>query len=739
MKNRKPESMEWHSQKILPQHLDRLAVVYVRQSTLQQVLDHQESTRLQYGLVERAKAWGWQRERILIIDDDLGKSGATAQGRAGFQRLVAEVGMGHVGLILGIEMSRLARSCKDWHQLLEICALFGTLIADLDGIYDPSHYNDRLLLGLKGTMSEAELHVLKQRLVQGKLSKAERGELEFGVPTGYVRRSSGEVTFDPDEQVQQVIRLIFRKFDELGTLNAVLRYLVDHQIQIGVRVKSGLTKGELEWHRPNRTLLQNILKNPMYAGAYAYGRRQVDPRQKQAGRLYCERVVVDPNDWHVLLHDRFPAYISWQQHQHNLAQLKSNRICAEELGASRYGSSLLVGLLVCGKCGCRMSVNYHHKQGYRYVCCRQAVDYGGERCQSMSGPTLDRFVVEQAMEALKPAALELSLAAATALELERIELNRLWQQRLERAAYEADRAKRHYQLVEPENRLVARHLASEWEAKLQAQQQLQEEYERFCQQQPRLLSDAQRQTIRQLAHNIPVLWHATTTTNNQRKDLLRQILSRVIVNAQGDSEQVQVTLEWIGGTATCAGIRRPVGKLTQLSNYPQLCERLRELAAQDMRPKEIAQQMNSEGFYPPKRRATFKAEQIQNLMRHLGLKPPHQSTAERDNLEADEWWLTDLARMLNMSTVTLYSWIRRGWVKARQQEHPSRRWIVWADPAEIERLRQRREQPTGAATRQHWLDYQKSRLLNSELADLSTKYNRKIDGVESTIEINSCN
>jgi DNA invertase Pin-like site-specific DNA recombinase len=271
-----PPAESFVSEKIQPHHLDRLAVVYVRQSTLQQVLDHQESTRLQYGLAHRAEALGWSAERILTIDEDLGKSGSSAEGRSGFQRLVTEVSLNHVGLILGIEMSRLARSNKDWHHLLEVCALFGTLIADLDGIYDPSQYNDRLLLGLKGTMSEAELHILKQRMLQGKLNKAQRGELGFHLPIGYVRRPSGEICFDPDEQAQQVVKVIFRKFEELGTLNAVLRYLVDHHIQVGVRVLSGANKGDLEWHRPNRATLQNLLKNPAYAGAYAYGQSHTD-------------------------------------------------------------------------------------------------------------------------------------------------------------------------------------------------------------------------------------------------------------------------------------------------------------------------------------------------------------------------------------------------------------------------------------------------------------------------------
>ncbi len=282
------ERYGWRSEKILPKHLERLAVVYIRQSTMQQVFDHQESTRLQYSLAEHAVALGWPASGVLVIDDDLGKSGTSTVGREGSARLVSEVGLDHVGLILGLEMSRLARSSKDWHQLLEICALFGTLIADLDGIYDPSQYNDRLLLGLKGTMSEAELHMLKQRLHQGKLHKARRGELAFALPIGYVRRPSGEVTFDPDEQVQHVVKLLFRKFDELGTLHAVLRYLTQHDIQLGVRVREGPAKGELEWRRSNRMTLQNLLKNPLYAGAYAYGRRQVDPRKQQPGRPHKE-------------------------------------------------------------------------------------------------------------------------------------------------------------------------------------------------------------------------------------------------------------------------------------------------------------------------------------------------------------------------------------------------------------------------------------------------------------------
>ncbi len=270
--------------KIQRVHLDRVAIVYVRQSTLQQIERHRESTRLQYGLVERALELGWAKQRVVVIDEDLGRSGATAEGRLGFQRLVAEVSLDHVGIVLGIEMSRLARSSRDWYQLLEVCALFSTLIGDLDGIYDPGSYNDRLLLGLKGTMSEAELHILKQRMLEGKKAKARRGELVLLLPMGYIRRPSGEVIKDPDEQAQAVIELVFEVFARRGTIHAVLQHLVEHAIELPYRVSSGASKGELQWRRPNRVTLSNLLHNPAYAGAYAYGRRPTDPRRKHRVR-----------------------------------------------------------------------------------------------------------------------------------------------------------------------------------------------------------------------------------------------------------------------------------------------------------------------------------------------------------------------------------------------------------------------------------------------------------------------
>ena len=695
------ENSAWYSEKLQAHHLERLAVVYVRQSTLQQVLDHQESTRIQYGLAERAEALGWPSERILTIDEDLGKSGSSTEGRLGFQRLVSEVGLNHVGLILGVDMSRLARSSKDWHQLLEICGLFGTLIADLDGIYDPSQYNDRLLLGLKGTMSEAELHILRQRLVRGKRNKAKRGELGFSVPIGYTRRPSGEIIVDPDEQAQSVVKLIFRKFEELGTLNAVLRYLVKHHIQVGVRAHSGLSKGDLEWRRPNRPTLQNLLKNPVYAGAYAYGRKQMDARRKHPDHPYSGLVVKPMEEWLVLIQDHHAAYISWEQYEQHLAQLKANQTRADELGHARAGISMLSGLLVCGRCGCRMAVQYHRQKHHRYICGREMAEYGGKLCQHLSGACLDEYVSDQVLSALKPAALELSLAAAERVETDRADLDRHWQQRLERAAFETDRANRHYQLVEPENRLVARHLAQEWEAKLKQQQQLKEDYERFCSQQPKQLSEAERQAIKAIAESLPRLWFADTTTQTQRKELIRQVIQKITVTVEGQSEKVQVIIEWVGGDTCYAELVRPVAKWTQLSYYPQICHQLEQLAQENLTTDDIIERLHQSGFRPPKRRKTFNREGIRALMRRLGLlssSPPKG----QDVLAENEWLLPDLARLLEIPKPTLYDWVRRGWLKVRQLPNAHKSWVVWADKAELNRLRQHRRRPAGEVLQQLW-------------------------------------
>ena len=690
-------------EKIQAWHHERSAIVYVRQSTPQQVLDHRESTLLQYGLTTRAQEMGWAEPQIVVIDDDLGKSGTSTEGRVGFHRLVSEVSLDHVGIILGVDMSRLARSFRDFYQLLELCALFHTLIADLDGVYDPAQYNDRLLLGLKGTMSEAELHIMRQRLRAGVLAKARRGDLALVPPMGYVRGPTGELTLDPDEQVQTVIRLIFRTFAELGTVNALLRYLVVHQIRLGMRERGGPGRGELVWRRPNRVTLQVLLKHPLYAGAYVYGRRRVDPRRQHAGRPNSGRIVATPWDATVLLKDRMPAYISWDAYEANLGRLHENRARADTLGVVREGPALLIRLVVCAQCGRRMSVGYAGgEQHYAYSCVRMQIDYGLPGCQHVAGPVIDAFVGAQVLAALQPAAIELSLAAAQHLQQERATLERLWQQRIERASYEAERAGRHVRLVEPENRLVARALERDWEAKLGAQLRLEDDYRRFRETQPRGVTEAERTAIRQLAADIPALWAAPATTAADRKALVRQAVQRVVVAAQGESERVQVTIEWVGGGYTTGAVVRPVARLAQLSYYPQLCDRIRALAAEGRSAGAIATQLTAEGYRPPKRRETFGAQGIQELLRRLGVVRTRQQATRLPELGADEWLLGDLAQAVAMPPVTLYNWLRRGWVSGRREDHFPRRWILSADAAVVEQLRQRHQRSLGDEVRQRW-------------------------------------
>jgi len=694
------------AEKIRAFHRERLAVVYVRQSTVQQVLDHQESTRLQYGLVSRAQALGWAADRILVIDEDLGKSGTSTQGRSGFQRLVSEVSLDHVGIIFGIEMSRLARSNKDWHQLLELCALFHTLIADLDGIYDPVQYNDRLLLGLKGTISEAELHILKQRMHQGRLSKAQRGELQFALPIGYVWSPTGEIQFDPDEQVQQVVRLVFRTFDKLGTLGGLVRYLAQHQIQLGVRVREEPGKGELVWRRPNRATVQMMLKHPLYAGSYVYGRRQDDPRRKQPERPRTGRVVMTAVEWLVLLPNHCPAYISSEQYERNQARLAANRARADAMGATRNGSALLAGLVVCARCSCRLTVHYDNGGArlYTYECVERWTHYGEPKCQHLAGSCLDSFVSQQVLAALEPATLELSLTATERLEEERAALDRLWQQRRERAAYEVERAARQYHIVEPEHRLVARTLERAWEEKLLAQQQLEEEYHRFLQQKPRILSESEREAIRRLATDIPVLWAASTTMDADRKEIIRQVVERVIVDVQGSSERVKVRIEWIGGGHTEAVVIRPIGKLSELSTYPQICHQIQMLTEAGWAAVAIAQALNEAGFRPPRSTTGFRPEMITQLQRQLGIKAPRPRVRHHEGFLPDEWWPTELARQLHIPRGTLSHWIRQGLVRARQLDEPLCRWVVWADEAEQERLQQYHQRAIGDDFHHRWTD-----------------------------------
>jgi DNA invertase Pin-like site-specific DNA recombinase len=679
------------SAKLKPWHLDRTALVYIRQSTPQQVLEHQESTARQYALADRAVALGWSPAQVCVIDDDLGKSGQSIEGRPGFQRLLAEVALDRVGLVLGLEMSRLARSCKDWHQLLELCARFRVLLADADGVYDPTEYADRLLLGLTGMMSEAELHVLKSRMYQGKLNKARRGELVVAVPADYLKHPSGEVTLDPDEQAQGIMRLVFDQFDLQGTVHGVLRYLIAHGLRLPIRAQAGAARGQLQWRPPSRETIRQILRHPIYAGAYRYGHRPTDARRQKPGRPKSGRVSgLAAQDCQVFLKDRFPAYISWERFEANQERLAANRTRAETPGAIREGAALLAGLLWCGRCGQRMYVRYgRHCQRPGYVCSALRSDYGLPLCQSFAAADIETWVADQVFAALRPAALEASLMAAVEVEAQRRQLTQHWLQRLERACYEADRAARQYHACEPENRLVARSLERRWEEALAEVRRLEIEYERFTHSQPRLLEESDRAQIRRLAEEVPALWQAPTTTAADRRQIARLLIDRVVVTVATTDDRIAVRIEWAGGLLQEQQLRRAVRSYQSQSDWPRLSARLAALHRDGQTPDVIAAVLDREGFRPPKRAASFTASMVRRLLHELGLRPRVPRCKDsRKVLAVNEWWLHDLAGRLGLSPHTLHGWRKKGWLHARQVGGRGGPWAVWAAAEELDRLHQ---------------------------------------------------
>ena len=701
-----PRVATLRSEKISDEHLQRLAIVYVRQSTQQQVLEHRESAARQYALADRAVALGWPAAAVEVIDEDQGHSGSSAVGRNGFQRLLSEVSSDRVGLILGLEMSRLARSCKDWHALLELCAIYRTLLADTDGLYDPSDYNDRLLLGLKGTMSEAELHILKSRLQQGMWNKAGRGEVLNHPPIGYVRSISardgaGDYVMDPDEQVQAVVRMIFEQFTRRGSVNGLLKWLVRNDVKMPVRPHFGANRGELEWRRPNRVTLLNMLHHPIYAGAYRWGHRETDPRKKIPGRPTTGRTFNAHDACRVLIRDRFAAYITWDEFEKIQQKLSENQILGKMLAAPRHGPSVLSGLMVCGRCGHRMIVSYGNtaagKKTLRYSCQRDAIDYGAAPCQSLSGAVLESQVVERLLQAVSPASLELSFAATKDIERERKQLNDHWQQRLTRSRYEVEQAQRQYAAVDPDHRLVARELERRWDEALRADEQLRADYARFTHETPTKLSPQEREQILSLSQDLPALWHANSTTPEDRQTIARLLLEKVTVTVEGDTERVDVQLHWAGGFVSQHMMARLVARYEQLSNYNELVQRIDELSAEQKTLTEIATTLNAEGFHPPKRSRKFTKETVSNFQRERRARTGSLSrdVTNEQHLEADEWWLMDLAAELSMPIATLHRWQRVGWLTSRKVVAARGRWAIYADTEELDRLRRLRASPYG--------------------------------------------
>jgi DNA invertase Pin-like site-specific DNA recombinase len=672
--------------KIRDVHLDRLAIVYVRQSSPQQVMENRESRERQYGLADFARRLGWASERVIVIDEDQGLSGRTADNRAGFQRLMAEVSLNHVGIVLGLELSRLSRSNKDWHQLVDVCGIFNTLLCDQDGVYDSTDSNDRLLLGMKGAMSEFELVTLRNRLARGTRNKAERGELFSAVPVGYLKQSCGQVIQDPDEQSRSMIQLVFDKFAELRSSYAVFRYFTVNGLRLGFRRIRGERIGDLEWRAPSATRTLAILRHPIYAGAYAYGLHRAGKRNPVTGDNAGGTWFLPPDEIGVLIHDRLPAYITWEQYLTNQEQLRQNRALKGSRGAPRRGEALLAGLIVCGKCGHHMNTRYPGDKKPCYQCNEfysTAIAELKEPCGRIAAATLDDLVAREVLRALEPAALELSLRAIEDAERDRHRLHEQWRQRLDRTQQEAARAERQYQLAEPENRLVVRTLEARWEEALKHQRQEEEEYDRFLSQQPATLSSAERKQIKMLSENIRQLWNAHGTSTVDHKQIVRCVVERVILVADRNTELNEVTIVWHGGMATKHQVPRPVGSYEQLKNYRKLTERIRELHAAGLRHIQIADALNGEGFSPPRRRGAFTKGCIGDLVRRLGLT---DELFHKDLLRRNEWWLPDLARELGIITAKIHYWVKQDWIHHRRT--PSgKHLMVWADQDELRRLR----------------------------------------------------
>jgi len=538
------------SQKITPRHLRRHAYLYVRQSTLRQVVENTESTERQYALRQRAVALGWPIEQVVVIDRDQGHSGASAADREGFQQLVRDVGLGRAGLVMGLEVSRLARNSTDWHRLLEICALTETLILDEDGLYDPAHFNDRLLLGLKGTMSEAELHVLRARLRGGIINKARRGELEIPLPIGFVYDGQGRVLLDPDQQVQETIRAFFQAFRRTGSATATVKAFRDQQLLFPRHVRHGAHKGETLWGPLEHSRTLWLLHNPRFAGAFFFGRSR--QRHTAEARLVYERLPRE--EWTALIPNAHAGYMTWEDFEENQRRLREN---AQANGADRRrsppreGPALLQGLAVCGICGDRMTVRYHQRHGTvwpTYVCQRRGIARAEPICQSIPGRGLDHAIGRLLLETVTPLTLEITLTVQHELQTRLDETDRLHRRAVERARYEADLARRRYLQVDPANRLVADELEAHWNRALQQVADAQETYERQ-RHADRLAVDADaRARILALATDFPRLWHDPHTPDRERKRMVRLLMDDVTLIKAADGLTAHVRFR--GGATT---------------------------------------------------------------------------------------------------------------------------------------------------------------------------------------------
>lgn len=654
-------------------HRARRAAVYVRQSTLTQVAENLESQRRQYGLVERAVELGWHRNDVLMIDDDLGVSGAGGP-RKGFDRLVAEVGLGHVGIIFAIEVSRLARNNRDWYHLLDLCALVDTVIADADGLYHPSVFNDRLLLGLKGTMSEVELHLIRSRMSGGLWEAARRGELRTHLPVGYEYDNRGAIVMCQDEAVRETIGLVFRKFAQLGSARQVVAHLADTGVPLPHR---DLRDNQVSWRRATYAPVHRMLTNPTYAGVYAYGRSTVQHGLDEEGHLTTRVVWRKAPDWKVLIEDHHAGFITYETFSANLERLRTNWRASrgENGGAVREGAALLQGLIRCGRCGRRMQVTYSGPGGRtRRYACHQAVRLqAAERsCQHLGGVRLDRTVADAFLAALAPASLEATLTALR--ETEQVWAAERKQRELvvEQARYVAERAKRQFDRVEPENRLVTRSLEHEWEQRLATVAVREEELARFKVSRPAPLSDEEIAWLRAAGADLKSIWNAESTTHRERKQLLRCLVKQTVVTVHRERAEADVTIVWAGGATT-----RLTSKLNRTGEHHRVTSaeviNLVQRLVPDHTDEQVAFVLNRKRLLTAHGK-TFNARRVANVRQRLGL-PAAIPTRVRD--DGDPQWMDvgAAASTLRVSRDTVCRWAREGFLEARQAV-PASPWRV---------------------------------------------------------------
>lgn len=643
--------------KVTSDHLNRLAYLYVRQSSLHQVHENRESTARQYDLKRRAQVLGWASDQIVVIDEDLGLSGATASARNGFQRLVAEVGLGRVGLVMGLEVSRLARNSTDWHRLLEICALADTLILDEDGIYDPRHFNDRLLLGLKGTMSEAELHVLRARLIGGQMNKARRGDLWIRPPIGFIYDGGQRLVLDPDRQVQDTVRLLFDTFRRVGSAVRVVRHFSTQGILWPRRLASGPRAGEIVFGPLDHSRVLQILHNPRYAGAYVYGRT----RQRKVAIGAQHRYHRLPREeWKVFLPNSYEGYISWEEYEANLARLLDN---ANSHGSDRRksppreGAALLQGLIICGHCGGRMTVRYYIRKGHPvpdYVCQRRSIQAAQPPCQIIPGTGLDDAIAQLILEAVNPSTLEVALQVFEELRERKADIHRIRQAQVERAREEAELAGKQYMLVQPENRLVADTLEKRWNEKLAHLARVEEEYARFAKQDMRSLMEEDKERIQTLVSDLPRVWRDSRTSARDRKRMLRLLIEDITL---ARDTMIRIRIRWKGGATTSLNRPLPQNAADLYRTPASIVEQVRALATQETDCR-IAEKLNARGQRSGKGKP-FSPRSVKAIRATYGIESFYAHLRKSG-------WLSEaeMAKQLGVHPTTAHRFAHEGMLRA---------------------------------------------------------------------------